>query len=130
MEEKKLTKSWQKGWNKSFKKSENELKKNHFFFKLEKFFKRERRFSSFAKKEKYDHCISLLLPKIEKYIYRISPLLKKKNRKICFCIYVTALNDYDDFDQSLPALGWLKETKSDTALSPHFHFHDDRRRSG
>ena len=101
--------------------SENELKKNHIFFKSWKSFKRERRFSSFAKKEKYDCCISLLLPKTEKYIHRIS---------LFFCIYVTALNDYDDFDQSLPALGWLKKTKSDTALSPHFHFHNDRRRRG
>ena len=97
------------------------VKISWYFFLSWKSFKREMRFSSFAKKEKYDCCISLLLPKTEKYIHRIS---------LFFCIYVTALNDYDDFDQSLPALGWLKETKSDTALSPHFHFHDDRRRSG
>ena len=87
------------------------------------------RFSSFAKKKEIQ---PLHFSTAAKNREICPPHLSifEENGEIRFCIYVTALNDYDDFDQSLPALGWLKETKSDTALSPHFHFHDDRRRSG
>ena len=46
------------------------------------------RFSSFDKKEKYDRCISLLLPKIEKYIYRISLFLKREKKRINMFLYL------------------------------------------
>ena len=45
------------------------------------------RFSSFAKKEKYDRCISLLLPKTEKYVHRISLFLKKTEKYVSVFMY-------------------------------------------